>query len=355
MTLIRNMTPDLALSAKWAFTTRRVTRDDMRGLRSDVTRARPGDLVLGRVARIGSHKNIQLASGRPSELYEGDLVVLCCGARYAPDQFEGVAEIGAQSADMLAGGGVLGRMRVRHAAKSAPTEIAPLGLLARRDGAVMNIADYAMTPAPRPGGIAVVGVLGASMNSGKTTAAASLVHGLRRAGLAPAAIKATGTGAFGDYNAYLDAGALHVGDFVDAGMASTYLEAPARIMAGLDTQLAAARDAGCGVAVVELADGLLQRETAAIVGDPALRAAFGGFLFAAPDALSVAGGVAALAALGVRPLAISGLVTCSPLAMREAGAEAGAPLLTRDELRDPAIAGALIAGLTPGAAVADAA
>lgn len=355
MTLISNMTPDLATAAKWAFTTRRVRRADARGLIGDVSGARPGDLVLGRVARIGLHKNIQLVSGRPSELYEGDLVVLCCGARYAPDQFEGVAEIGARGADMLAGGGVLGRMRVRHAAKSAPTEIAPLGLLAGRDGKPLNIADYALAPAARPGDVTVVGVLGASMNAGKTTATASLVHGLRRAGRRVAALKATGTGAYGDVNAYADAGASYVGDFVDVGMASTYLQPLGRIVSGLDTLLAAARATGCGVAVVELADGLYQRETAAFLADPVLRGGFDGFLFAAPDAMSVAGGVAALGALGIRPLAISGMVSCSPLATAEAEAATGMSVLSRADLRDPAIAGSLVAGLRPLAAVGAAA
>ena len=76
------------------------------------------------------------------------------------------------------------------------------------------------------------------MNSGKTTAVASLAHGLSAAGHRVAAIKATGTGAFGDFNAFVDTGARYVADFTDAGMVSTYLQPLDRIEAGLDTLLA---------------------------------------------------------------------------------------------------------------------
>jgi hypothetical protein len=48
---------------------------------------RAGDLVFGEIIKIGQHKSIQLAQGRASQAYPGDLVVLACGDRYAPDQF----------------------------------------------------------------------------------------------------------------------------------------------------------------------------------------------------------------------------------------------------------------------------
>ena len=56
---------------------------------------------------------------------------------------------------------------------------------------------------------------------GKTTAASSLAHGLRAAGYAVAGIKATGTGAFGDFNSFEDAG-VPVMDFTDVGMPTTF-------------------------------------------------------------------------------------------------------------------------------------
>ena len=331
------LNPTTLTRAKWAFTTRCVARDAAIGLCRDLSAAKPGDLVLGRVERIGSHKRLQLSVGRPAELYAGDLVIVVCGARYAPDQFEGLAELSPLGSDLLASGGVLGRMRSRNGKMAAPTRITPIGLLTGTDSIPINLAEYAIPLRPRPA-IPVIGAVGASMNSGKTTAVASFVHGLVRAGHRVAAIKATGTGAFGDYNAYLDAGAHHVADFVDAGMVSTYREPIPRITRATDALLAGAASAGCDVALVELADGILQKETAALISDPAYRARFAGFLLAVPDALAAAGGGATLAKIGIRPLALTGLITQSPMATTEAETATGFDIASREQLRDPAFA-----------------
>jgi len=339
----------LATQAKWAFSTRRVARDDARQLLADVSQARAGDLMLGRIVRIGFQKRLQLASGRPSDLYAGDLVVMACGARYAPDQFEGLAELDADEVDILAAGGVVGRMRQRNARVGTPTRVAPLGLLADTRGKVLNVGDYVLPPLPAPTGMTVIGVVGASMNSGKTTASASLAHGLQRAGFEVAAIKATGTGAFGDFNTFVDSGARFVGDFTDAGMVSTYNEPLERIEAGLDTLLAHAAAAGCEIAVVELADGVLQQETAALLRRPSVRERFAGLMFAAPDALAAVGGCSVLREIGLTPFGLSGVLSLSPLGAQEAEVATGLRVLSREELCDPAHASALIASLQPNA------
>lgn len=335
----------LAVQAKWAFSTRRVARDDARQLIQDVTQARPGDLMLGRVARIGFQKRLQLASARPSDLYVGDLVVMACGARYAPDQFEGLAELASDEVDVLAAGGVVGLMRQRNARVGLPTRVAPIGLLANAEGEVLNAADYGLPRRQVSVGMTVIVVVGASMNSGKTTASASLAHGLQRAGYEVAAIKATGTGAFGDFNTFADAGVRFVADFTDAGMVSTYQQPLERIEAGLETLLAHAAAAGCEIAVVELADGVLQQETAALLRRPSVRERFAGLLFAAPDALAAVGGCSILREIGLTPFALSGVLSLSPLGAQEAEAATGLRVLGREELCDPAHASALVAGL----------
>ncbi len=174
------------------------------------------------------------------------------------------------------------------------------------------------------------------MNSGKTTSVASLVHGFKRAGFRVAALKVTGTGSFGDFNAYVDAGADFVADFTDAGMVSTYMQPIRRIIQGMDTLMNAAANAGCEVAVVEFADGLLQLETAALLKNPEVRKTFSGFLYAVPDSLAALGGYQTLATVDITPLALTGIISRSPLNMKEAEAATGLPVLTREALRDPA-------------------
>lgn len=329
-------------TSKWAFSTRRVRHDDVHTLDDMLDQAVSGDLVLGRVMEVGAHQKVQLTDGRPSDLYVGDLIVVACGARYASDQFEGIAKLAAGGCDLLAGGGCLGQMQHKHARMKAPTRVQPLGLLCDVGGRVINLAVYAMASRPVAPDLTVIGVVGASMNAGKTSAVASLVHGLEGAGYRVAAIKATGTGAFGDWNAYQDAGASFVTDFTDTGMVSTYLQPIDRLSQALASMLGAASGAACEVAVVEFADGVLQRETAALLGMDEVRQHFSGFLFAAPDALAAVGGQRCLENLGISPVALTGLISVSPLNALEAENATGLQVLSREVLRDPAQAASLL-------------
>ena len=341
--------------AKWAFTTRRVPRTHAIGLDQRFEDTVAGDLVLARIEAIGKHRRLQLPEGRFAELYEGDLIVVACGDRYASDQFEGVAELGVGGADLLAGGGVAGRMRARNARVAAPTRLTPIGRVTGADGAVLNLASYALPSAPATPRPVVVGVVGAAMNAGKTTAVASLAHGLARAGYAVAALKATGTGAFGDVQAYTDAGARFVADFTDAGMVSTYRQPLERIEAGVECLLDHAAAHGCSIALVEFADGVFQHETAALLRSARTRARLDGIVFAAGDALGAAGGVAWLWNIELEPVAVTGMVSRSPLAAREAEAAANVRVVSRDELLDPAGATALLATVRHGREGAEAA
>src|SRR5262249_55987975 len=47
-----------------------------------------GDVVLAAVGEIGQHKALELTTGRRSDLFPGDEMLLAYGSRYAPDQFE---------------------------------------------------------------------------------------------------------------------------------------------------------------------------------------------------------------------------------------------------------------------------
>ena len=337
------LTTDLVASAKWAFSARRISKSLAVGLEADVASATAGQLVLGRVMAVGQHGRVQLVAGRPSTLYPGDLIVMPCGARYAPDQFEGHAAIDPEGCDMLAGGGCLGRMVWRHDKMKPPTRVQPLGLLTDAAGKVLSTSDFALSNPATPATLPLVIVIGTSMNSGKTTATVALTHGLTRAGWKVAALKGTGTGSFGDVNDYADAGAAFVGDFTDAGMVTTYLEPMDRIKSGIGDLLAAAEAAGADVAVMELADGIFQKETAALLADPAFMARVSGSIFACGDAVAAAGGVAALAALSIQPLCLTGLLSCSPMASAEAQAVTGVSVVGKAGLLDPAVAASLLA------------
>lgn len=335
-------------AAKIAFTCRRVPESDMQSLvRSAAPRA--GDLVLARVERKRQHPRIELRSGRKALLFTGDEIVLAYGNRYASDQFEALVPPDLRPCGMVASGGVAAEVTERRRGVKPATEIRPLGLIADGGGEPLNLAGYALSPAPAPlHRPPAIGVVGSAMNAGKTTSAAQLVHGLRNAGLRVGAAKVTGTGSGGDYWKLLDAGAHCVLDFTDAGLASTYrvaLPELLRIAGRLADELA---HQGAEVIVLEVADGLYQQETAGLLESTAFRRLVDGFLLAVTDPLAAVAGSEWLERRELPLLALCGTLTSSPLAVREATAATALPVLSLGELADAEVArtlGDLAAGV----------
>ncbi len=331
-------------AAKRAFTTRRVVIGAGTRL---ITNAAPktGDLLLAKVAVLGHHQKLESPGGRRAQLYEGDTILVAYGERYAPDQFEAVVPPDLGPCDLVAGGGVAGKVLARHARVRKATALKPIGLVAGPGGEPLNLRDFALPSLPVPAGRPrVIAVAGTSMNAGKTTAAAGLIHGLACAGLNVTAAKITGTGSGNDYWSMQDAGARSVRDFTDMGFASTAGLDPEEVEQAAQSLIAHCAAERPDVIVVELADGLFQRETAALLVSPAFRQLVDGFLFAARDAMGALGGRDWLQAKGHHVVGVSGLMTASPLASREAAEAMGTAVITLGELRDPVFAPTLAFG-----------
>src|SRR3954452_10022242 len=318
---------------KFAYTTRRVRHEAIASVVGGDQAPRAGDLVLAEVLEIGQHARLELTDGRRASMFAGDRIVVVYGNRYAPDQFEGVVPGDLGECDLIAAGGVAAQVLCRHEKMRIATRIAPIGLLHDRDGRRMNLRDYALEAPPqdvaRP---PVIGVVGTSMNSGKTTVAASSVRGLRAAGINAMACKITGTGAGGDVWLMQDAGAEMVLDFTDAGAASTSLLTLPALEEIMDTLLHHLAAAGAGAIVFEVADGLLQPETAELVASPAFRAAIDGVIFASGEAMGDAGGISLLRNHELVVLAAGGAMTAAPFSVRESQTVLDVPLLTSEEL-----------------------
>lgn len=325
--------------AKFAYTTNHVGHDALATLITGECQPRSGDLVLAKVAQVGQHKRIESPVGRQSQLFPGDEIVVCYGHRYAPDQFEAEVPGDLSPCHLVAGGGVASWVLSQHASMTPATAIRPVGLLGDDNGQVVNLRDHALPPiffrGMRPPTIAVVGT---SMNSGKTTAAAHLIRGLRTAGLRVGAAKVTGTGSGKDIWLMRDAGANPVFDFTAAGFPSTHRASPAEVegvFALLTDHLAAA---GAEAIVLEVADGLFQAETAALLETPLFAARVDGVLFAAGEAMAAASGVNWLRGRGLRVHGVTGVLSASPLAAQEAAATIDAPVLTLADLGRAGIA-----------------
>ncbi|MGI5380404.1 DUF1611 domain-containing protein [Streptomyces sp. CA-251387] len=325
------------------------------GLSREDKPPRAGELVLCQVTGIGQHKFLGQVHGKRNRLFVGDRIVVAYGARYAPDQFEAEVPDDLGPCDLVAGGGIAGRVVSSHSRMKSPTRVEPLGRLADEHGEVIDLARLArpVVPAlaPRPRTIAV---LGTSMNAGKTTVAAALIRGLSLAGRRVGAAKVTGTGAPGDPTLMADAGASRVIDFTDLGFPSTYQQPMPQVIRILRSAVTDLTSHQAEAIVLEVADGILQRETAALMRTPEFRASVDSIVFAAGDSVSAVAGVRLLQEEGLPVVALSGVLTSSPLAVAEAVTGVDVPVYEAAAMADPSVAHQLLSSaVTGGALVGD--
>src|SRR5262245_37748416 len=320
--------------AAWSYSTRRVDPGVL-GLTDEALTPRAGDLVLARVDVIGHHSGLQLADGRRRTLFVGDEIVVVYGNRYAPNQFEAVVPKTLGPCQLVAAGGMAAKALSWHSSISKQaTRITPLGLLVGSGGKPVNLHDYALPardtlPASLPPAIAVVGT---AMDSGKTQTCGYLVRGLTTAGLKVGYGKITGTGGAGDPWFLRDAGADPVLDFTDAGLISTYLVTPREVERSLMTLVGHLVESRVDAIVFEVADGVLQTETALLLASRVFHSTVSGVLFAASDAMGAVAGARSLRELDLPLLALSGVLTASPLQQREAEKATDLPVFSRQDL-----------------------
>jgi len=187
-----------------------------------------GDFVAGRV--VGKRNRLYLCetkTGRMVDMVRGDLMIGALGKRAAT--LEGVGDWRAVAdnleLDALTGAGLLGKA----------TSIAPmlpelmrleyLGHVTRNDRK-LGMVDFVLPAEPRKLEIPVVLLIGTSMSAGKTSSGQVIIRALTYLGLRVVAGKLTGAARYRDILKFRDSGAIHVFDFVDAGLASTVCPEP---------------------------------------------------------------------------------------------------------------------------------
>lgn len=311
---------------------------------------RSGDVVIANVTELGKHTRLQSPVSRRQLMFVGQEIMVAYGHRYAPDQFLAHVPDNLGPCQLVAGGGVASEVIEQHASIDKATQLEPVGLLTRQ-GKVVNLLDFAplsienespqaaQIDAPRP---PVIAVLGTSMNSGKSTTLGCLVNGLVNSGMQVAAGKATGTGAGNDPDLFTDAGAFSVCDFTDFGFPTTYRLDYETVRDLLVAMIREQSATGADTVVIEIADGLFQGETSRLLRDPIFTAQVDRVLFSAQDALGAQAGERILLDAGLDLAAVSGVVTASPLAAKEAQAQLSTPVIGTFELCRAEVASALL-------------
>jgi len=180
--------------------------------------------------------------------------------------------------------------------------------------------------------------LGSSMDSGKTTTAAYLCRGLKAAKKKVAYIKLTGTVFTKDRHFVRDCGAKVALDFSDFGFPSTYMCELDELM-DLHYNLLALLESKMSpeYVVIEIADGILQRETEILLKNKSFMKQISHVIFSAADSMGILSGLNLLEQLDAKPFAVSGLFTTAPLLVDEVKTRIEQPILTLETLSNPQV------------------
>lgn len=311
-----------------------------------------GDVAVFEVIRIGKHKNVQGDSKRNITIVPGDRIMAAFGTRYATEQFEGYMPetiIPGQELHILGAGGTVGVIASMHYRFKdiGPTTLRMIGFAKDHFGNIINTKKLKSKQViPFTGSAAaatrVILSLGSSMDSGKTTSAAYLVHGLKKAGVKVAYIKLTGTVYTKDSDLANDLGADLAIDFGEMGYPSTYMCDEQELLNLYESLLAKALAVQPEYVIMEIADGLYERETKMLLNSSRFKNTIEGLIFSAGDSLAAINGVHVLNSWGLYPLALSGLLTASPLLKREVEANTIVPVHTLEDLSTPSLAVSLL-------------
>jgi hypothetical protein len=147
-------------------------------------------------------------------------------------------------------------------------------------------------------------------------------------------VKLTGTVFPKDAQLNLDLGADYVVDFSRFGFPSTYLCSEQTLLDLYQSLLnLACQAAEAEYVVLEIADGLLQRETALLLQNQAFLSTVHGVLLSCGDSLGVLSGLQLLKEWNCAPFAVSGLFTASELLVKEVKSMVtNTPILNLSEL-----------------------
>ncbi len=274
-----------------------------------------------------------------STLFNGDAIMLAFGSRYATSQLEGyVPNSPVQTCHLLGRGGVAGVLKsLNSKMRSEPPQLEVVGYACDAYGKVINTIEQDKLASFDPTQIKskIILSIGSSMDSGKTTTAAYLCGGLNRAEHKVAYLKLTGTAFPKDARFVYDRGADYVADFSHFGYPSTFMFEKNELLDLYQSLVNQAQEAiSPEFIVIEIADGLLQRETAMLLQDQAFMSTVHSVIFSCGDSLGVFSGLQMLEKLGIEPFAISGLFTASDLLIEEVEQQLSVPVLRLSQLLD---------------------
>lgn len=296
-----------------------------------------GDLAVFEIIELGKHETAQMVDGKNRSIFPGDYLMAAFADRYATSQYEGYVPEGPMDVyHILGAGGAIGIVKSKNYALKdiEPTLVKLVGYCCDSSGKVINTKFYNRERKSFRGDVKpkVVLSIGSTMDSGKTTTAAFTARGLMMGGHRVGFIKLTGTCYTRDREFVYDCGAHVVTDFSDMGYPSTFMCSKEDILDIYQSLIDSLAGENLEYIVMEIADGLMQRETMFLLQDKAFMSTIHKVIFSCGDSLGAFYGVQLLREWGIEVAAISGRFTMSPLLIQEVHDHIKIPVFTIDEV-----------------------
>lgn len=298
-----------------------------------------GDVGLFQVLEVDRHSSMQCIDKRSHSIFDGDYILAVFGDRYATSQYEGYVPTEVLDVYHIIGaGGVIGIVRTKNAAWEdyEPTTVKLVGYCCDQEGQVMNTLfrekNRTAFTGKVPNDAKIILSIGSTMDSGKTTTAAHIARGLKTTGKQVAFMKLTGTVYTKDVDYVVDCGADIGVDFSNLGFPSTYLVDEQTILDIYQTLLNELGQNKPEYIVMEIADGLFQRETSMLLRNKAFMSTIHNVIFSCGDSLSVMAGLQVLHGWNINPCMVSGRFTMSPLLITEVTDRMNIPVHTIDHI-----------------------
>lgn len=278
---------------------------------------KPGDSVLVRVSKLGHMRVLENLRGCerpnycPRELILGSLIWAVFGSRCGIRLGKvNVPTFAASTVHLHAQGGLVGMMEHHVVENQPPTEVQVLGYLGSSERQILNTREFGPDISAEPqeqGGRRTIIVVGSDTDAGKTQACRAIITALFKAGREVVAAKATGV-AFAQDVALFYPQAHFVTDFVNHGVESTIglgEHAAVSLFHRVRNELIA-NSGEQAVCVIELADGIINPETRAILADATVRETTTQVVFASAGVMAAMTGASILRQLGYEKPIFSG-------------------------------------------------
>jgi Domain of unknown function (DUF1611_C) P-loop domain len=275
-------------------------------------------LAVQAMEHEGKNSAFEFSSGRIGRLVKDDIFPGVLGKRRALREYSG--DIPAQIAVgdtlyLLCESGIVGEIRGINEKWGVPMQVKVLGSITSA-GKQLNIKDTSIQrqkslvqSAP------IVGVVGTSMDIGKTTAICKLIQHFKARGLKVAGVKLSGVASTQDLDKISDAGADPVLGFMDGGLPSTCGNATDVVEVALGI-LEEINRSGPDLIVAEFGDGILgEYNVEHLLRNPCMQKHICALIVGAADLVAAWGAKEILSRYGVSATVITG-----PAANNDTGA-----------------------------------